>query len=190
MATKAKVFGYLPNDQPPVAQMIILGFQHVLTMFPATVLCALLMGFPVNTVLLVTGVGTIVALIGSKLSMGKFIPLYYGSSFSYIAAVTAITKPTFGVPADPHILSVVQAGFLATGIINVLVGLLIRVAGGKKAIDVVLPASITGPVACTIGIGLGAAALNNATGITGPTGSPQIGEFIVALLTLVAAIVL
>jgi uracil permease len=170
--------------------MILLGFQHVLTMFPATVLCAMIMGFPVPTVLLVTGVGTIVALIGSKMAMGKYIPLYYGSSFSYLAAVTAITKAKFGVEADPHLLSVVQAGFLATGILNVLVGLLIRLAGGKKAIDVILPASITGPVACTIGIGLGMAALNNATGITGPTGAPQVGEFIVALLTLVITICL
>lgn len=187
MAIKAKVFGYLPNDQPPVGQMLLLGFQHVLTMFPATVLAALLMGFPVNTVLLVTGVGTIVSLLGSKLSMGKFIPLYYGSSFSYIAAVTAITKPTFGVPADPHLLSVVQAGFLATGLLNVVVGLLIRIAGGKKAIDVILPASITGPVACTIGIGLGAAALNNASGyLTNPAG---IGSWwAVAMITLFAAI--
>jgi uracil permease len=190
MATQAKVFGYLPNDTPPVGQMILLGFQHVLTMFPATVLCAMIMGFPVPTVLLVTGVGTIVALIGSKLAMGKYIPLYYGSSFSYLAAVTAITQAKFGVEADPHLLSVVQAGFLATGILNVLVGLLIRLAGGKKAIDLVLPASITGPVACTIGIGLGMAALNNATGITGPTGSPQIGEFIVALVTLIITICL
>jgi len=190
MATQSKVFGYLPNDTPPVGQMILLGFQHVLTMFPATVLCAMLMGFPVPTVLLVTGVGTIVALIGSKLAMGKYIPLYYGSSFSYLAAVMAITKTPFGEVADPHILSVVQAGFLATGILNVIVGLLIRLAGGKKAIDLILPASVTGPVACTIGIGLGLAALNNATGITGPTGSPQVGEFIVALLTLVITILL
>jgi uracil permease len=184
---KQKVFGYLPNDTPPVGQMILLGLQHVLTMFPATVLCALLMGFPVPTVLTVTGLGTIISLIGSKMAMGKFIPLYYGSSFSYIAAVTAITKPTFGVPADPHLLSVVQAGFLATGIINVIVGLLIRVAGGKKAIDVILPASITGPVACSIGIGLGAAALNNASGfLVDPKG---IGSWwIVAMVTLLAAI--
>ena len=205
MAAKAKVFGYLPNDQPPVGQMIVLGFQHVLTMFPATVLCALLMGFPVNTVLLVTGVGTIIALIGSKLSMGKFIPLYYGSSFSYIAAVTAITKPTFGVPSDPHLLSVVQAGFLATGALNVIVGLLIRVAGGKKALDVILPASITGPVACTIGIGLGGSALISATGATISASATAAGlvnitnganmsatgvlpTFILALITLVAAV--
>ena len=68
-----------------------------------------------------------------------------------------------------------------------LIGLLIRVAGGKKAIDVVLPARITGPVACTIGIGLGAAALNNASGyLIDPVG---IGSWwVVALVTLLAAI--
>ena len=40
MAAKAKaqVIGYLPNDTPPFGQMLLLGFQHVLTMFPATVL--------------------------------------------------------------------------------------------------------------------------------------------------------
>ncbi len=35
---KSKVVGYLPNDTPPMGQLILLGFQHVLTMFPATVL--------------------------------------------------------------------------------------------------------------------------------------------------------
>lgn len=93
MATAApekKVMGYLPNDTPPFGQMVLLGLQHVLTMFPATVLCAILMKFPVSTVLTVTGFGTIVALVGSKLAIGKYIPLYYGSSFSYIAAVSAI----------------------------------------------------------------------------------------------------
>ena len=207
---KDKVFGYLPNDTPPLGQMLLLGFQHVLTMFPATVLCANLMGFPVNTVLLVTGVGTIVALIGSKLAMGKFIPLYYGSSFSYIAAVTAITHATFGPVADQHLLSVVQAGFLATGALNVIVGLLIRVAGGKKALDVILPPTITGPVACTIGIGLGGSALisatganifaaagaaDKATGLVNVTNAANMSStgvlpvFILALITLVAAVV-
>ena len=191
MAAKAKVFGYLPNDQPPFGQMVLLGFQHVLTMFPATVLCAMIMGFPVSTVLFVTGAGTIVALIGSKWSMGKFIPLYYGSSFSYLAAVLAFTNNKFGNVAAPEILSAVQVGFLATGILNVLVGFLIRVAGGKKAVDVVLPASVTGPVACTIGIGLGAAALNNFFGIgAGLDPAVQANCWIVALITLVAAVLL
>jgi len=169
--------------------MLLLGFQHVLTMFPATVLCALLMGFNVSTVLTVTGLGTIAALLGSKFAMGKFIPLYYGSSFSYIAAVTAITKVSFGQVAPDHTLSVVQAGFLATGIINVLVGLLIRVAGGKKAVDLVLPPVVTGSVACTIGIGLGAAALNQASGYNATSAPAGIATWwVVALITLLAAV--
>jgi uracil permease len=207
---KSQVIGYLPNDTPPFGKMVLLGFQHVLTMFPATVLCAMIMGFPVSTVLTVTGVGTIIALIGSKLSMGKYIPLYYGSSFSYLAAVLAFTHAGFGVPVDAHLRSVVQTGFLATGIINVIVGLIIRLAGGKEAIDKILPPVITGSVACTIGIGLGATALYQATGtslnVTVPadlTGniinvsnlnnivsSGSVNVFLVALITLLAAIVL
>jgi len=188
MATaKSKVMGYLPNDTPPFGKMLLLGFQHVITMFPATVLCALLMGFPVSTVLTVTGLGTIIALLGSKFSMGKYIPLYYGSSFSYLAAVMAITQTAYGEVAPAHTLSVVQAGFLATGIINVLVGLIIRLAGGKKAVDVVLPPVVTGSVACTIGIGLGAAALNNASGyLVNPAGI--VNWWIVALITLLASV--
>jgi uracil permease len=189
MAANTEVVGYLPNDTPPFGKMLVLGFQHVLTMFPATVLCALLMGFSVSTVLTVTGLGTIVALLGSKWAMGKYIPLYYGSSFSYLAAVMAITKTNFGQVAPDHTLSVVQAGFLATGCLNVIVGLLIRIAGGKKALDVVLPASITGPVACSIGIGLGATALNEASGYSATTAPTGIWQWwVVALVTLLAAI--
>ncbi len=188
MAAETKVIGYLPNDQPAFGKMLLLGFQHVITMFPATVLCALLMGFPVSTVLTVTGLGTIIALIGSKLAMGKFIPLYYGSSFSYIAAVLAITKAQFGVEADPHLLSVVQAGFLATGVINVIVGLIIRLAGGKEKLDIILPPVVTGSVACTIGIGLGASALNMASGVAGGIATGDVKWWIAAIITLMAAV--
>ncbi len=187
MATQTKTIAYLPNDTPPFGQMLLLGFQHVITMFPATVLCALLMGFPISTVLTITGFGTVVALVGAKLSMGKYIPLYYGSSFSYIAAVTAITKPTFGVPADPALISIVQTGFIATGIINILVGLIIRFSGGKKALDVVLPPVVTGPVACTIGIGLGATALQMASGVAGGIMTGDLKWWAAAIITLLAA---
>ena len=128
MSTPSKVVGYLPQDVPPVGKMLLLGLQHVITMFPATVLCALIMHFDVSTVLAVTGFATIVALIGSKLSMGNYIPLYYGSSFSYIAAVLMVMNQlepglTFGQTASPETISVVQTGFIATGVINILVGL-------------------------------------------------------------------
>jgi uracil permease len=190
--------GYLPNDTPPFGKMILLGFQHVLTMFPATVLCALLMHFDVSTVLTITGLGTIVALLGAKFAMGKYIPLYYGSSFSYITAVVSavnVLEPGlgFGVTASAATISVVQAGFVATGIINVIVGLIIRLSGGKEAVDKILPPVVTGSVACTIGIGLGYTALTMASGTccgVDPLAAPAVTLqwWAAALVTLLAAV--
>jgi uracil permease len=199
MATTApKVVGYLPQDTPPFGKMLLLGFQHVITMFPATVLCALLMHFDVSTVLAVTGFGTVVALLGSKFAMGNYIPLYYGSSFSYIAAVTAIVallEPGlgFGVVAKPETISIVQAGFVCTGIINILVGLLIRATGGKAALDKILPPVVTGSVACVIGIGLAYTALTMASGTccgVDPIATPNVTMtwWFVAVVTMLAAI--
>ncbi len=191
---RPKLLGYLPNDVPPVGQMILLGLQHVLTMFPATVLCAILMKFPVSTVLTITGLGTVITLIVSKLTIGTYIPLYYGSSFSYISAVAGImaVKGVQGPVAPPEVISVVTAGFIATAIINVVVGIIIRGAGGKKAVDFVLPPVVTGAVACTIGIGLGAAALGMAAGtccgITDP--GLQLKWWLAAIVTLAAAYIL
>lgn len=198
MSTPTKVVGYLPQDVPPIGKMLLLGFQHVITMFPATVLCALLMHFNVSTVLTVTGFATIVALIGAKLSMGNYIPLYYGSSFSYIAAVTMVINQLepglgFGVPASPATISVVQTGFIATGVINIIVGLIIRLTGGKAGVDKILPPIITGSVAIVIGIGLGFAALGMASGTccgVDPATSPQttLTWWAVSTLTLVITI--
>jgi len=154
--------GYLPNDRPPVVSMLILGFQHVLTMFPATVLVALLVGFDVGTVLALSGIATIISLVLSKLITGTYIPLYYGSSFAYIAAILAITKANFGEYAGEELVRLAQVGFIATGLINVAVGFFIRFAGGKKAIDHILPPIVTGSVALVIGIALAKAALDMA----------------------------
>ena len=178
-----KILGYLPNDVPSPGQLILLGFQHVLTMFPATVLVALLVGFHPSTVLMASGLATIVALLGSRFAIGSFIPLYYGSSFSYIAAIVAITKASFGQPVSDELIRVAQAGIVVTGLINVAVGAIIRLAGGKNAIDKVLPPVVTGSVAAVIGFGLGQAALNNAGG-----SNANPAWWLVATVTLVATI--
>lgn len=154
-----RAMGYLPNDVPNYGQLNLLGFQHVLTMFPATVFVALLTGFHVSTVLLASGISTIVALVLSRRGIGKFIPLFYGSSFSYIAAYLAITNAEFGVPASDELISTMQGGIVVTGILNIIVGFIIRWVG-KDALDKVLPPVVTGSVAAVIGFALGFAALD------------------------------
>ncbi len=78
MAGKPRVFGYMPDDTPPLGALLSLGFQQVLTMFPATVLVAILTKFDVGVTILTSGLGTLVALLVSK----RRIPMHYGSSFS------------------------------------------------------------------------------------------------------------
>lgn len=175
-ASTKKVMGYLPNDTPPWGQLILLGFQHVLTMFPATVFCALFTGFHVSTVLSIAGLATIVALVLSKWRIGKFIPLFYGSSFSYLTAYLAITNAEWGVPAPDEQIRVMQAGILVTGVLNIIVGYIIKLVG-KAAIDKVLPPVVTGSVACVIGIGLGYSALGMAE-----------ANWLVSIITLVVTI--
>jgi uracil permease len=166
MTSKPSVAGYLPNDLPGPGRLTLLGLQHVVTMFPATVFVALLCGFHTSTVLLGAGVLTLVSLVLSGNTIGTFIPLFYGSSFSYIASYLGIAKAMgvdvkFGVPAPDHVIATLQAGIIATGIFNIIIGFIIK-AAGKPALDKVLPPIVTGSVACVIGIGLSKAALDMA----------------------------
>jgi uracil permease len=183
VVASSPVLGYLPNDVPPSGQMLLLGFQHVLTMFPATVLVAALCGFHVGTVLLASGMSTIVALILSRRNVGTFIPLFYGSSFSYIAAYTGIAQamtgaaPQFGVPLPDNVISTMQAGIVATGLLNILVGFIIR-SIGKDKLDLVLPPIVTGSIASIIGFGLAFAAV----------GQMANANYLIAFITLLITI--
>lgn len=178
-AQTKKVFGYLPEDTPDWKATLSLGFQQVLTMFPATVLVALLTKFDVGVTLLASGLGTIIALLVAR----RKIPMYYGSSFSYIAVVITVmslyAKDCFSNPATfycPDGVRIVQLGILGTAVVEILFGLLIMRIG-KDALDHILPPVITGSVAIVIGIALAGAALGEASSNWG-----------VAFITLVATV--
>jgi uracil permease len=165
MAVKKEAFGYLPQDVPPWGAMISLGLQQVLTMFPATVLVAALTKFDVGVTLTASGIGTIIALLVS----GRRIPMYYGSSFSYLAVVMTVMSTSAGSCwADkaqfycPEGVRIVQLGILGTGILNIALGFLIQRIG-KAALDKVLPPVITGCMAIVIGIALAGTALSEAS---------------------------
>ena len=125
---KGKVIGYLPNDRPPVGAMLSLGFQQFLTMFPATVLVAILTKFDVGVTLLASGLGTIIALLVSR----RKIPMYYGSSFSYIAVIIVVMSKfapaCFSDPAQiycPDGVRIVQVGIILTALFEIAIGFLI-----------------------------------------------------------------
>jgi uracil permease len=175
-----KIYGYMPEDKPPIGAMLSLGFQQVLTMFPATVLVAALTKFDVGVTLLASGLGTIVALLVSR----RKIPMYYGSSFSYIAvvitAMSLFAKDCFNDPATfycPDGVRLVQVGIVGTAILEILVGLLIMRIG-KDALDKVLPPVVTGSVAMVIGVALAGSALSMAS-----------ANWLTAFITLIATVI-
>lgn len=164
--------GYLPEDRPTIGKLLLFAIQQIIVMFPATVLVALLTGFHVSTTIFASGLATLAFILITK---GK-IPLYYGSSFSYIAAIVGITGASFGTPAPDALISQAQFGIIMSGLVSIGAGLLIKKLG-REFIDRVLPASVTGPIALVIGISLAGVAMTGAA-----------ANWDLALLTLLATI--
>jgi uracil permease len=172
--------GYLPDERPSWGRLVLFAFQQILVMFPATVLVALLTGFHISTTIFASGFATLCFILVTK---GK-IPLYYGSSFSYIAAIVGITGATYGVAASDALIGQAQFGIILSGLVSIAAGLVI-LKWGKKIIDRVLPPVVTGPIAMIIGFSLAGTALTQAAGYASDSGSST-ASWIVGLVCLFA----
>ncbi|MFV0351300.1 MAG: uracil-xanthine permease family protein [Oscillospiraceae bacterium] len=180
----AAVLGYLPDETPSPGKLILFAFQQVLVMFPATVTVALLTGFHVSTTIFASGLATICFLLITK---GK-IPLYYGSSFSYIAAIAGVTGGVaYGELAPDALISQAQFGIICSGLVSIVAGLIVSRFGMKK-IERVLPPSVTGSIALVIGISLAGTAMKSAADFDAATGTASTNGWIAALITLFATV--
>ncbi len=175
--------GYLPDETPSLGKLIVFAFQQVLVMFPATVTVALLTGFHVSTTIFASGLATLCFLLVTR---GK-IPLYYGSSFSYIAAIVGITGATFGQTVSDSLIGQAQFGIICSGFVSIAAGIIVSRFGMDK-IEKVLPPTVTGSIALVIGISLAGTAMSYAIGYDAATGLANDSMWIVALITLVATV--
>ncbi|WFF72902.1 solute carrier family 23 protein [Proteiniclasticum sp. QWL-01] len=181
-----KVHGYLPDETPRPLELLFFALQQIIVMFPATVLVALLTGFNVSTTIFASGLATLCFILVT----GRKIPLYYGSSFSYIAAITSITMgSTYAhLPMNERI-SIAQFGIMMSGFVSIIAGFIIR-RYGRKLIDRLLPASVTGPIAIIIGLSLAGSAMSNATAVPASV-DPAWGmnwAWVIAIATLLSTI--
>ncbi len=161
--------GLLPDEAPSLGRLVLFALQQFIVMFPATVLVALLTGFHVSTTVFASGFATLcfVVVTGGK------IPLYYGSSFSYIAAIVSITgAKEFGVHAPDALIGQAQFGVIMSGFVSIFAGWIIN-RFGKDKIEFVLPPELTGSIAVVIGISLAGVAIQGAA-----------ANWVVALITL------
>ncbi|TWT77136.1 Uric acid transporter UacT [Posidoniimonas polymericola] len=152
------------DDRPPLGRAVVLGLQHVLTMFGSTVAVPLLlapqMGMsPTDTALLISSVmlcSGVATLLQSTL--GSRLPIIQGVSFSFLAAFTTVIIPTVLAPAS-------EGGFAGDGglcmqyiagavILGALVEAAIGFSGLMGQVRKILSPVVVGPVIMLIGLAL------------------------------------
>jgi uracil permease len=130
-------------------QWAVLSLQHVFAMFGATVLVPILTGLSISVALFSSGIGTLIYIFFTKAK----VPVYLGSSFAYIAAIS-IASQSFGVGSA-------FIGLAVVGIIYIVVALAIRNLG-TAWLNRILPPVVIGPMIAIIGISLASVATGQA----------------------------
>lgn len=155
----------MQKDSLSPREELVVGVQHLIAMFGATILVPLLTGLSVSVALFASGLGTMVF---HYLTKNK-VPAYLGSSFAFIAPITvALNNGSIGSA---------QTGIIGAGIVYVLASFAITKIGKEKILKV-FPPIVTGPIIMIIGLYLADVAIDQASSHYG-----------VALITLLAAVV-
>ena len=143
-----------PDERLPWPQTALMGVQHVIAMFGATVLAPLLMGFDPNIAILMSGIGTLIFFVAT----GGKVPSYLGSSFAFIGVVIAATGYA-GKGANGNI-ALALGGIIACGAVYTLIGLIVQ-AVGTGWIERVMPPVVTGAVVAVIGLNMASIPVKN-----------------------------
>ncbi|HHU21994.1 MAG TPA: xanthine permease [Clostridiales bacterium] len=188
MSKTNNIIGYLPDERPTTWKLFLYALQQVIVMFPATVTVALITGFQVSTTIFASGLATVCFVFIT----GKKIPMYYGSSFSYLSAISGLTaaqgfsKVNGILPTEA--IQIAQFGIVASGLVSIAAGLLVRFSG-RNAVEKILPPSITGSIAMVIGLTLAGNALMDAAPVADASGAHGSGwVWVVSLATLLSTV--
>ena len=177
-----KKIGYLPDEKPSAGKLLLYAIQQVIVMFPATVTVALITGFQVSTTIFASGLATICF----ALITGRKLPLYYGSSFAYLSAISGLVAAqgyaTVNGILPTEAIQIAQFGIVMSGLVSIAAGLLVRFIG-RDVVEKILPPCVTGPVAMIIGLTLAGNALSDAA----PNGGSN-WIWIVSLATLLSTV--
>ena len=142
------------NEKPSMGKWIILALQHVFAMFGATILVPIMVNtsaeetvLTIPVALVTSGIGTLIYILCTK---GRS-PVYLGSSFAFIAPMTAAFIKGG--------ISGVMTGVMAVGLVYVIFATIIHFAG-KGWINKLLPPIVIGPMIMIVGLGLAPSAIS------------------------------
>ena len=163
----------------------ILGIQHVLAMFGATVLVPFLTGLNPSIALISAGVGTLIFHLCTK----RIVPVFLGSSFAFIGALTLVLKNE-GIGAIKggvcgEVVDIKKGGVIAAGLIYVIMSFLVKTFGVEK-IKSFFPPIVTGPIIMLIGLRMSPTALNMAGYANGKFDTKSLIVAFSVILTMVS----
>ncbi len=130
-------------------QRFVLGLQHTLAMFGATVLVPLLTGLHPSVALLTAGLGTLLFHLVTK---GK-VPVFLGSSFAYIAVIKLV--------GEQQGLEYATGGIIAAGLLYLVLAGLVALFGVDR-VRSFFPPVVAGPMIMVIGLSLAPVAIDMA----------------------------
>lgn len=145
-------------SEKTLGQKLILGIQHVLAMFGATVLVPALTGLNTSITLFCAGMGTLIFHWVTK----RKVPVFLGSSFAFMGGIQAIMGDTrMGDPDYLEKLAAVKGALIVAGLVYIVFSMIIKMVGYEK-VNKLLPPIVTGPIIIVIGLRLSSTAVNSA----------------------------
>lgn len=163
---------------------IILGLQHVLAMFGATVLVPALTGLDTSITLFCAGTGTLLFHLITK----KKVPVFLGSSFAFMVGIMAVIgNSRVGDPDFLSKLAAVKGALIVAGLIYVFFAVLIKLVGYEK-VNKLLPPIVTGPIIIVIGLRLSSVAINSAFYLPNEAGDSVFSLKAVLITVIVLAV--
>jgi uracil permease len=131
---------------------VVLGLQHTIAMFGATVLVPLLTGLNPSVALLAAGVGTLLFHLVTK----QMVPVFLGSSFAFIPVIVTSVERGYSWES-------IGAGIIGAAFIYLAMSIVVTFVG-HEVIRRIFPPIVTGPVIVVIGITLAPVAIGMASG--------------------------
>ncbi len=165
------------------AKGYILGVQHLFAMFGATILVPLITGLNPAVALITAGIGT---LLFHFITKGK-VPVFLGSSFAFMGAISAVTGVASQAGATPEGISLAQGGIIVAGAVYFIFALLAYFLGAER-LRRYFPPVVTGPIIMVIGtMYASGVALSDAMG-KGTSNSVGISLFVAFCVVLIIVI--
>lgn len=137
-------------NQKRVGTDILLGIQHTFAMFGSVILVPKLLGLDISVAIFMAGLETLIFHFLTR----KKVPIFLGSSFEFIPALTAASM-LYG-------MEYALGGIVICGMVYLIVALVVYFVGFEKIIGI-FPPIITGSISIAVGLSLASYAVELAS---------------------------